>query len=97
MTSGGSRYKAVEPLVCFRKSLKSGAYDQKEGNRGEGQRGILFIYGCTGSSLLCTGFLWLQQAGATLHCTGFSLWQLPLLQSPGSRQAGFRNCSTQAQ
>ena len=28
----------------------------------------LFIYGCTGSSLLRTGFLWLWRVGATLHC-----------------------------
>ena len=28
----------------------------------------LFIFGCVGSSLLCAGFLWLQQAGATLCC-----------------------------
>ena len=28
----------------------------------------LFIFGCTGSSLLCSGFLWLQRAGPTLHC-----------------------------
>ena len=28
----------------------------------------LSIFGCVGSSLLHTGFLWLRQAGATLHC-----------------------------
>ena len=28
----------------------------------------LFIFGCVGSSLLHAGFLYLQQAGATLHC-----------------------------
>ena len=27
----------------------------------------LFTYGCVGSSFLCEGFLWLWQAGATLH------------------------------
>ena len=39
----------------------------------------LFIFGCIGSSLLCTGFLQLWRAGATLrcgaqasHCSGFS-------------------------
>ena len=26
-----------------------------------------FIYGCVGSSFLCEGFLYLWQAGATLH------------------------------
>ena len=37
------------------------------------------MFGCIGSSLLCTGFLYLQRAGATLpcgeqasHCGGFS-------------------------
>ena len=30
---------------------------------------ILFIFGCIGSSLLCAGFLQLQRAGATLHCS----------------------------
>ena len=28
----------------------------------------LFIFGCVGSSFLCIGYLWLQQAGASLHC-----------------------------
>ena len=39
----------------------------------------LFIFGCVGSSLLCTGFVQLRRAGATLccgarasHCGGFS-------------------------
>ena len=39
----------------------------------------LFIFGCVGSSLLCTGFLYLQRVGVTLrcgeqasHCGGFS-------------------------
>ena len=44
----------------------------------------LFIYfSCTGSFLLHEGFLWLQQAGATLQCTGFSLQWLLLLPSMG--------------
>ena len=29
----------------------------------------LFIFGCIGTSLLCTGFLQLLQVGATLHCS----------------------------
>ena len=40
---------------------------------------IYFIFGCIGSSLLHTGFLWLLQAAAALrcgvqasHCGGFS-------------------------
>ena len=29
---------------------------------------FIFIFGCVGSSLLCTGFLQLRRSGATLHC-----------------------------
>ena len=29
-----------------------------------------------------------------LQCAGFSLWWLPLLQSTGSRHAGFSSCGT---
>ena len=64
----------------------------------------LFIFGCTGSSLLLAGFLKLQRAGATLHCgarashcRGFSLRWLLLLRSTGSRHVGFSSCSTRAQ
>ena len=41
------------------------------------------FHGSAGSSLLRAGFLWFQQAGATLqlHCWGFSLRWLILLQS----------------
>ena len=28
---------------------------------------IIFLFGCVGSSLLCTGFLQLRRAGSTLH------------------------------
>ena len=28
----------------------------------------LFIFGCTGSSLFCSGSLWLQRAGPPRHC-----------------------------
>ena len=38
---------------------------------------FLFTFGCTGSSLLCTGFLYLLWA----RCSGFSLQWLLLLQS----------------
>ena len=58
----------------------------------------VFIFGCVGSSLLCAGFLQLQQAGATLrcgawasHCGGFSL-----LRSMGSRYTGFSSCGSKA-
>ena len=49
-----------------------------------------FIYNCTGSSLLSTGFLWLGPAGTalSLRCKGCSLWWLLSLQSTGSR--GYR-------
>ena len=50
---------------------------------------FIFIFGCSGSSLRCTGFLWSQRAGATLWCSGFSLpWPLSL-QSTGCRHKGF--------
>ena len=59
---------------------------------------IYFIFGCTGSSLLHMGFLYLQQAGACLHCgaaafhcSGFSCgaW--------AAGHTGFSRCSTWAQ
>ena len=47
---------------------------------------ILFIFGCVGSSLLRTGFLYLQRVGATLHCSvqashcgGFSCYRAQAL------------------
>ena len=43
----------------------------------------LFIFGCAGSLLLCTGFL---------KCADFSLWWLLLLWSTGSRAQGFSSC-----
>ena len=43
---------------------------------------IYLIFGCVGSSFLCEGFLYLWQAGATLHCgarashyRGLSCWE----------------------
>ena len=42
-------------------------------------------FGCVGSSLLHTGFLWLQQAGATLHCD-----------AQASHCGGFSYCRAQA-
>ena len=55
--------------------------------------------GCARSLLLCTGFLQLQQSGATfqLQCPGFSVWWLLLLRSTGSRGTGVSSCSMQAQ
>ena len=55
---------------------------------------INFIFGCTGPSLLCLGFLQLQRVGAALQlqCMGFSLLWLLLLLSTGSRCLGFSSC-----
>ena len=57
----------------------------------------LFIYWCAGSSQLCTDFLELQHAGATLQmwCTQFSLRRLLLLQQRGSVVVGHElSCSS---
>ena len=54
----------------------------------------LFIYGCVGSSLLCWVFVAAHGlcCGAwASHCGGFSL-----LQSMGSRHAGFSSCGSRA-
>ena len=58
-----------------------------------------FIFGCTGFWFLCTGFLQLQQARATLSlwCMSFSLQWFLLLQSTSSRCRGFSSCNMQAQ
>ena len=46
----------------------------------------MYAFGCTGSLLLCVGFLSLQGAGVcTSSCVGFSLRWLLLLQNMGSR------------
>ena len=45
---------------------------------------FIFIFGCIGSSLLCTGFLRVE-GYSLLRCAGFSLRWLLLLQSMGSR------------
>ena len=56
---------------------------------------ISVIFGCPGSLLLPLGFLWLQQAGASLQlCDEFSLWRLLVLWSMGSRHKGLRNWHT---
>ena len=47
--------------------------------------GYLFVYGCTGSLLLCAGFLWLWQVEATLCCIAFSLHWLLSFWNTGSR------------
>ena len=60
-----------------------------------------FLYGCAGSSLLCTGFLQLQWVGATLHWSAraslaaehrLHACRLQMLQ-----HIGFRSCGIQAE
>ena len=55
---------------------------------------LIFIFGFSGSLLLCAGFLQLQQVQATLQLwhMGFSLWWLLMLRSVDSRCIGFSNC-----
>ena len=66
---------------------------------------ILFIYGCVRSSLLCTGFLQLCSAGATLgcgaqasHCGGFSCCGARALGAQASVVVvrGLSSCGSQA-
>ena len=54
-----------------------------------------FMYGCTGSLLLCAGVLWLQRTGLlsgcaarASHCGAFSVVE--------QGQAGFSSCGAQA-
>ena len=58
----------------------------------------LFIFGCVGSLLLCTGFSLVAESGgySLLQCAGFSLWWLLLLRSMGCRHAGFSSCGVWA-
>ena len=46
---------------------------------------------CTSAPLVAV-----SRVCSLLWCAGFSLWQLLLLQSPGSRCMGFRSCTAQA-
>ena len=57
-----------------------------------------FIFGCVGSSLPRAGFsLFVESGGySLLRCAGFSLRWLLLLQSTGSRRAGFSSCGAWA-
>ena len=66
----------------------------------------LFLCGCVGSSLLRTGFLQLQRAGATLHCgarashcSGFSCCGARALAAQASVVVarGLNSCGMQAQ
>ena len=52
----------------------------------------LFIFGCVGSLLLCTGFSLVAASEGY-----FSLQWLLLVRSTGSRHTGFSSCGTWAQ
>ena len=58
----------------------------------------LFIFGCTASSLLHTGFSLVAMSGgySSLWCVGLSLQWLLLLWSMGSRCTGFSSCGSRA-
>ena len=58
----------------------------------------LFIFDCTGSSLLHKLFSGCGEQGLLfMRCTIFSLWWLLLVQSTGSRVYVLQNCGTWAQ
>ena len=57
---------------------------------------VFFFFGCSGFSLLHTGFSLFVQSGisSSLQCTSFSLWRLLLLPSTGSGHMVFSSCSS---
>ena len=57
----------------------------------------LFIFGCVGSSLCGLSLVAASGGYSSLHCAGFSLRRLLLLQSTSSRRTGFSSCGTQPQ
>ena len=58
---------------------------------------FIYLFGCIGSLLLCADFLQLQRVGAPLRCGAqASHCGDLLLQSTGSRCAGFSSCITRA-
>ena len=59
---------------------------------------VLFIFGCTGSSLLHAGFPTAVSGGySCLGCSSFLSQWLLLLQSTGSRHSGFGSSGSQPQ
>ena len=58
--------------------------------------GFFFFFGCSGFSLLHTGFSLFVESGisSSLQCTNFSLWWLLLLPSTGSGHMVFSGCSS---
>ena len=59
---------------------------------------VFFFFGCVESLLLRAGFSLVAASWgySSLRCSGFSLQWLLLLQSMGSRRAGFSSCGTRA-
>ena len=60
---------------------------------------LLFIYFLTALGIRCWAGLSLDAARggySSSQCAGFSLWWLLLLQSTGSRRAGFSSCGVRA-
>ena len=66
---------------------------------------FIFNFGCIGSLLLCVGFLYLWQVGATLrcgvwasHCSGFSCWGARALGTRASVvvACGLSSCGSRA-
>ena len=59
---------------------------------------LFFFFGCAGSLLLHAGFSLVAASGgySSLQCVGFLLLWLLLLQSTGSRHAGFSSCGSRA-
>ena len=57
-----------------------------------------FVYPLTIFLFICLNFIYLIFGciGSSLRCTGFSLRWLLLLQSTGSRRAGFSSCGSWA-
>ena len=56
---------------------------------------ILFIFGCTGSSLSCLGFLWFQWVGATL-CYGAQASLFAEHRLQGTQASGVVFCELQS-
>ena len=59
---------------------------------------LIFIFGCIGSSFLCEGFLYLRQAGATLHRGAWaSSLSRPLVAEHRLQTRRLSSCGSRAQ
>ena len=87
-------------------SVRVASLPNRNGWSGSGlKKNNWLILGCTGSSLLLEGFLWLRRAGATVgcnvqasHCGGFS-WcgaRLQVHRLQWLQHVGFSSCGAQA-